>query len=285
MIDVQLIINGQMFPVHYRYLLAIAENLPDDEEASRELAKALAFLGVPSITKTLIESSGSLLSQQDLDEFWAIEDLDIRRDLTAKHGFIEKLTDAQAQDILDLDDRKMFESIAEKAFWLYFSRWEIHKRLYDVIPDAILNHIVNSRYPGVRQTLAGQFGLPLKFRPSFRECVEFGFDVKKVFSTIQPEDIELLSTEPMGPLQYIAFRIQYIEDETARQGVLDLLCVHPDPSVRLALAKNSDAPRLADALRLALERLLEDEEPDVQQAARATLRDMDRYSANDQGDG
>lgn len=66
-------------------------------------------------------------------------------------------------------------------------------------------------------------------------------------------------------MRALAFLAGNIQNRMARQSVIDMLCAHPDPAVRLELAENRQAPRSA------LKRLLEDDEPDVVQAARRSL--------------
>lgn len=266
--NVQLVVNGQKFPLHYRHLRAIAANLPHGVRI-KELAKAIAGLGVPSVTKSLM-SSWVLWDHEVLDELWADGDPNIRRNLVANFDFVRQLTDSQALDIIDADDPAMLELIAGYAFLRYppfRKKGEFQEaRLSSIMADALLEHISSSRYPKVRQMLAKNFFAPRKSRPAFRECVQSGFDAIEAFSTIQPEDIELLKTESFEALQYIATHVEDIEDEAAQLGVIKLLRSHPDPAVRLALAQNAQAPTLAFRF------LARDAETDVRLAARKPLR-------------
>lgn len=303
MYDVRLVINGRMFPVYHRHLLAIAEKWPEGGESSRELVKALVALGVPSIAKNLLkaESAGSILSREDLDEFWAMGDADIRRCLVENWDFLERLSDEQAQDILDADDPAMMKSMAGKARALDFARkgnqntrlsdrnvrnpvqslmsllWRENPeaRLSDRMADALLGHIANSRYPEIRQTLEHAYSdMHPRFRPSFRECLESGFDMEEVSAAIQPEDVELLNTAPVETLDHIAYHLGRIRNDEARRAVGRLLAAHPDPCVRFELATWAHAPRPV------LELLLKDADLDVSGAAR---RSLDR--ANDETHG
>lgn len=261
-------INDREIPVYSQLLLAIAKNLPDNEHY-KPLAWALIALGVPSITMSLIESSVALLDREDLDELWAAGDPNIRRSLLEKREFVGHMTDAQARDILDADDPDMLKSVAENPGLLYPSQWGKHgTRLSGAMADALLEHIAGSRYPKVRQTLAEEHSTPYKFHPTFRECVESGFSVKALASTIQPEDIELLHTASMETWHHIASDVKYIINGAASRDVVHLLCSHPDPSVRLELAKNFQAPKAA------LLRLSRDADLDVSQAAKETLREI-----------
>lgn len=264
--NVQLIVNGREFPVHYRLLLAIVEHFPEEEHYG-ELARALAALNLPSITENLIDSP--LLDQQDRDALWAAGDPDTRRNLIATSAFLRHLTDAQARDILAADDPDMLESIARGANRLYpDSAGRQGTRLSGAMADALLEHAAHSRYPAVRQTLAEHRNTPRKFRPSFRECVASGFSLQDMdISNLQPANVDLLGTASRETLQSFANVVERIENHAARQGVIDMLCAHPDPAVRLELAENRQAPRSA------LQRLLEDAEPDVSLAARRSLDD------------
>lgn len=263
--NVQLIVNGRTFPVHYQLLLTIVENIPSGAHY-REVARALLALGVPSITANLIKSSAEWLSRQDLDELWAAGDPDIRRSLMAKPEFVKCLTDAQAQDIIHADDPVMLKSVAEMAILLYPAKAaEPEMRLSGAMADALLEHIANSRRPELCQILANSCGTPLTARPAFRKCMESGCDPEKVFSTIQPEDVGLLDGASMESLRHIASDVERIDSQEAQTRVMELLRTYSDPSVRLALARNRQAPRAA------LELLLEDAEPDVRLSARKSL--------------
>lgn len=271
-------INGQEFPVHSQLLLAIAKNLPAKEHY-KPLAWAIIALGMPSITAGLIKSSGALLDQEDLDKLWDAGDPNIRKSLLAKPEFVAQLTEAQARDILDADDPDMLKSIAERPELLYPCHWGRHgTRLSGAMADALLEYVAGSRYPKVRQTLAEDYGTPRKFFPAFRECVESGLSVKGVIFAIQPEDIELLNTASVETLHHVAYKVDSIANDAALRGVIHLLCSHPDPSVRLELANNSQAPKPT------LVRLSKDADLDVSQAAKETLQEIDFYEAHAQFD-
>lgn len=266
----RIVVNDQEFPLHYELLLAIAKNLPASEHY-RPLAKALVALGVPSITCGLLKYSGALLAQDDLDALWGSGDADIRRCLVEKAEFVGQLTDAQAQAIIATDDPQTLKSTARQANLLYPARTGVQgMRLSGAMADTLLEHLAHSRYPEVRLALADDV-IPFKFRPPFRECLESGFSVKSAFSGIQPEDIVHLRVVPLETLQHMAYSVEKIANSEARKGVIHLLCAHPDPSVRLELAKNSQAPKSA------LVRLLTDVDPDVCLMASETLADIGYY--------
>lgn len=269
--NTRIVIDSQDFPVHYELLLAIAKNLPASKHY-RELAHALIALGIPSITIGLIKGSGALLSQEDLDALWGAGDTDIRRCLVERPHFVGQLTDAQAQAIIAADDPQMLKSIARQANLLYPTRGGAQGiRLSGGMADALLEHLVHSQYPEVRLALADEDNIPFKFRPSFRECVESGISVKSVFPAMDPEDIILLRRVPLETLQHIAYHVEEMVNSEAQRGVIHLLFAHPDPSVRLELAKNSQAPKFA------LVRLLTDVDPDVCLMASETLADIGFY--------
>lgn len=272
MTEVQLVINGQKFPVHYRLLHAIAKYMPYSATYN-ELARALAHFGVPSIAKTVIETDSVdyHLFRQDLDEIWAAGTPDIRRSIVRNDVFCEGLTDAQARDILDAHDPDLFRALVYMTEQLDPAKTDgPGERLSREMADALLEHIISNRDLYARQALAEHVVPPLKFRPSFRECVKSGFWVGRAVAKMQPEELDILNTVPLETLQVIASNVEDIRDEAVQRSVIDLLSSHPDPSVRLALARNRHAPQAV------LESLRTDDEPDVVLAARKSLgRDDD----------
>lgn len=264
---VHLVIDGENFPVHYLPLLSTVANLPDGVEHYGKLAKALIGLGVPSIARSLLQSSVSWMDKEDVDEFWASGDLEIRRSLVANPDFVRQLTDAQAQDILDDDDPKMLESLAGMATLLYTALKGEIALSFRMAAD-LLERIETNPCSKVRRALARACYVPQSLRPTVRQCMEANLDVTEVFSDIQPEEVDLLHRMPVETLKYIADRVDDIEDEKAQEGVIDLLCSHYNSSVRLALARNSLAPQSA------LERLARDADLNINQAARESLGEM-----------
>lgn len=262
--NVQISINGQTFPLHYEIVLKIARNLPE-AEYYRELARALVTLGLPSITTKVLY----LLEQQDLDKLWAAGNPEIRRSLADKYGFVENLTDAQAQDILDSDDPDLLVALAKRTKLLDPARTERHEgRLSGAMAEALIQRITSSRHEEVLK-VREYWVTPPEFLPTFRESVEMGFNLRHVYSKMQPEDIELLSRLTMEDLKWIACRAESIENETARQDVINLLCDHPNPSVRFHLAVNENIPKPI------LLRLASDAEPDVRWVAQRSLQRLD----------
>lgn len=272
--DVKLSINGQTFPVYYRFLLRIAKGLTDGlprcnaQLHYKELARALVGLGIPCITLEVLDHAGELLDQEELDELWADGDLNIRRALVGCPRFVENLTDAQVQDILAIDDPDMLEQLAIIAdlFEPDQTGRNVGGRLSGMA-DTLLKHITSSHYVKVRQILSNRC-IAAKITPAFRESVEAGFGMEKVFPTIQPEDVALLNTASLETLESILHRLDEIADDEAREKVVTLLCDHPDPYVRLEMAWSVSSPKSA------LVRLLDDSEPDVRAAARHSLKDI-----------
>lgn len=269
--DARLVIEGQSFPVYYLHLQKIIEELDDTWVESRAMAKAIVSLGIPSITISLLNPTVELLDQQDLDELWAAGDPAIRRNLVEWcPAFVKMLTDAQAQDILDIDDAKIFESIAKNADLIDPDNTELReKRLSRTMAEALLEHIASiNRYPEVRQILNEGDTTPLNFRQTFQKCLKSGSRVTEMIPMLQPDDIELLRAVSVESLQYMAIHARRIKNDEARRAFINFLCTHPDPAVRLALARYNLAPQLA------LKLLLKDSEPDVSHAARKSLNEQ-----------
>lgn len=255
-----IVINGQEFPLHYQLLLAIAENIPG-EKNYMPLAKAISCLNIPSLTAELIEKE--MLPVEDLDAIWDKGDRELRRRLVDNGMFRKNLTDRQAEDIITMDDIEIFKTLADWSEQLYpDSEDEQAIRLSGKMADALLEHMFHHKDASVRRALAENSGTPLKFMPSFGECLKSGYDIRsEILSRMQENDVELLPECPWPVIKDIANYIEYIKNDKVRNKVIDFICAYPDPVVRLELAENFSAPGYA------INKLLSDSDPDVVRAA------------------
>lgn len=267
MTDVKLVINGQNFPLYYRMLQIIADNLPE-EESYAPLAEALLSLGYPSITRKIINKD--LLGSEDMDAIWDKGDIDLRRELTDTSSFLKNLTDAQAQEIINLNDPEILGNIAMEAELLYPDDEDENqaRRLSGKMADALMEFI--SRHP--ESEVKGKFwensSAPAKFKPPLAEMIKnrdlsWRLDV----SAMTMEDIEALNNTSQGNLIAIANNVEDIKDKKVRAKVAELLCQYPDPEVRLELAENYSAPKNV------LRKLSHDCDQDVARAASKRLED------------
>lgn len=260
MVDAKLIVNGNEFPIHYKMLSVIADNLPDSRHYA-PLAHALLALDVPSITLGLIRNDA--LSLDDLDAIWEKGDLDLRRRLVDENIFRSNLTDAQAEQIIAINDSEILKSLARYAERLYPDKGKKQAmRLSGKMADALLEFMANHSDGDVRRELAENYDVPAKFRPSFAEMVKMGIVIwHGLVDDMTQDDLDLLSISPLEILKTVANSVEDIKDSEVREKVIDFLCSHPDPAIRLELAENSAAPHSA------LRRLTEDSDLDVVQAA------------------
>ncbi|MBQ9452727.1 MAG: hypothetical protein IJU65_05480 [Desulfovibrio sp.] len=263
--------EGKKVQLGYRLLKVLAENLPEEKEYT-ELTEALLELGMPSISEELI--GNSLLTKAQYDTLWENGNLDVRRSLVDEEDFLANLSDAQAQDIINMNDPKMFESVARWAELLYpDEKNEQAIRLSGSMADSVLEHISTHPDSNVRAELVGNASAPAKFLPSLRHCIEQGMSRHIPLVGMSSDDVDALAHAPLDTLEYVAGNVEEIRSRTVRREVAKVLIAHPDPSVRLALAENCKAPEFV------LKALLNDPDVDVASTARKKLND--RYDTDD----
>lgn len=269
MLDAKLVLNGQEFPLYYKVVNSIAENLPNVENY-KSLAKALLALDIPSITESLINSGH--LEAEEMDAVWEKGNLDLRRKLADTRAFLKNLTDAQAREIMDLNDSEMLRDVAADAEMLYPDEDDVTRarRLSGQMADALMEFMTNHPDSQVRGALWDNTSTPAKFKPSFAEIIKtrnlgWGIDL----SGIKMEDFEAVRDTSIANLKAIANNVEDIKDKGLRAKVCELLCQHPDPAVRLELAENYSAPKSA------LRKLIHDPDKDVARTAAERLDDED----------
>lgn len=259
----KLIINGQEFPVNYKLLSEIAENLPS-EEAYYPLAKALLDLDMMSISENLIHKS--ILKKEDLDSLWDKGDLAIRRDLVRNTDFIKNFTDAQVQEIIELDDPDILEKVASWAEVLYpDDDGDQAQRLSGQMADKLLDFMAHHPDKSVRKELFENRSAPAKFRPAFKEIVKSTSSHYFPLKGFTNEDLAILPEFSFETLKNIANNVEDIEDKKIRGKVAEFLANHDDPGVRLELAENRYAPKKA------LMQLMNDADADIANAAKEIL--------------
>lgn len=264
-----MVLNGQEFPLYYKMIASIVENLPE-EENYKPLAAALLALDIPSITHVLIEHG--LLDSEEMDAIWEKGSLDLRRDLVDSRMFLKNLTDAQARDIINLNDSKILESLADDAELLYPDDDDgtQARRLSGQMADALMETMTNHPNSRIRESLWGNSYCPAKFKPQFSEIIKSrSFSWRIDVSGLKMEDVEALTGASIANLQAIANNVEDIKDKKVRAKVCEFLCQYPDPAVRLELAGNYSAPKSA------LRKLLHDPDRDVAKTAAERLDDED----------
>ncbi len=259
MADIALTYAGETHTLNYRLLSALAESLPNDKRYSW-LGNILLGLGIPSISEKLV--GHSFVTQEQRDGLWAQGNIDLRRALAGDWHFVAGLTDQQAQDLMDINDSEILQLVASLADDLRSAGDS--GRLSAEAWEHLLQHLHGHPNPAVRLELTGYGRVPERFRPAFADCLRHGRTMRGI-ANMKPEDLSLLETLPASVLVDMCYYIESIEDKALRKDAGRTLARHPDPSVRLALAENCEAP--AEVLRL----LLADAEPDVAETARQSL--------------
>lgn len=262
MATIRLTDGGKEFSLPYSLLKSLAENLPDDPQAA-ELGNALLDLNIPSITEQMVDKE--FLTVEQRDSLWNSGDVDVRRRLLHVTEFLCHLTDEQAREIVELDTVEMLETVAEWSEKLYPGR-DGGVRLSGAAADRLINHIRTHENEKIRAALAENPDTPAKFCPPFREYIRNGYSRRwKVWEMISVEDIEALDGQSREILVDLAENVEGITSSEARRAAIEMIVAHPDPEVRLALARNEDAPCFA------IEQLAKDTEPEIAGIARGKL--------------
>ena len=260
-----------VIPVNYLLLKEIAAHLPDNRQ-SGGLILALMRMDIPSINTQL--AGKDCLDTAQRDALWDTGDKDVRRALVGNTSFLNVLTDAQAQAIMDMDDREMLLTVARFAEMLFPARGEKYAlRLSGAKADALLDHMIHHKNLEVRRELAENPDVPLKFCVSVMEHLNIGahsWNMPLAFLT--EEDIPALMQTDRKNLCYLANNIEDVENIALRQRVAHLLAEYADPEVRLALAANTSAPHEI------LQALLQDNEPDVAIAAQRNIEGEEEFA-------
>lgn len=269
MADVKLVINGREFPLYYKMLASLAQEVPDNANY-RPLIKALLDLDIPSITSELVRRG--LLDGEEMDAVWEKGNIDARRRLTDSVLFLKNLTDAQAREIIDLGDVEILKHIAKNAERLYPSRKDENqaKCLSGQMADALFEFISGHPDSDVRNELWDNRYAPAKFKAAFRERVinrDFQWRIEP--DNMGMDDLDVLKSCALNILSSIADSVEDIRDRKVRARVVEFLYDHPDPQIRLQLAENISAPESA------LRKLASDPDQDVARAAAKNLDEED----------
>lgn len=251
--------DGKEFPITNSMLKSIARACPKGP-LGKVLGSALIALGIPSVTEELLD--GDFLTIEDRDAIWAAGDIDVRRRLIQDRDFLAQLTDIQAREIVEMDDVEMLQAVGRWNEYLYPAR-DGGFRISGAAADSLMEHIRNHENSSVRAALANNSITPLRFVPPLEECIRNNYEMRGYpIAALSEEEISLFKGKSREMLAVLAYRVEEIKDTAARNAAVTLLATHPDPEVRLALAENYEAPRLA------FEMLASDTDPEI--AALAT---------------
>lgn len=261
--NVILEIDGKKLELHYKQLEWLTRSL-GDEEYFAPLVKAILGLKIPSLTKLLVDNDN--LSTEELDAIWQTAAPDLRLAMLDKRNFIDQLSDAQAREIMDANDPELLKKIAENAERLYPNEdGERAARISGQMADEILQMIAAHPDEEVKKALAKNCLAPAKFRPQLdmqRLSAHMDSDYVKYISA---EDAHLFKNDNVDSLIAVAQNIEDIADKKTKAEMEEYLVNHPDPTVRLALARNWKTSRTL------LASLAQDPDADIAAAARDNL--------------
>lgn len=264
MADIKLVVNGQDFPVNYELLRHIASRIPDTPPYT-PLVKALLNLEIPSITAHLV--GHEYLEVEDLDAVWEMGEPGLRRELARTSKFRCNLTDRQAEEIMEANDPAMLIPLAEWAE--EFCETDDKKgksRLAPKMAKKLLQFVASHPDREVQQALLENPFCPKKWRRPFREIISMGLEPDtETIAGFEAADLPLLPHLSLDVLQDLARYVEEINDGKMREKVVEFLCQHRDPAVRMSLAGNGNAPK--DVLK----KLSKDADGDVALEAASSL--------------
>lgn len=237
--------DGREIPLTHSMLKSLASGCPDGP-LGEELARALIALGIPSITEELVKKD--FLTPGERDAIWDNGDLDVRRQLLGESDFLTRLTDAQATEIMELDDVEMLRTLGHWVEYLYPGQ-DGGVRISGAMADRLVAHLRAHENASVRAALAENSLTPPRFYPPLAEYIRNGYDMRHYpFAGLSVADVALLEGRSREVLEALAWHVEDISDKEARKAAVALLAAHPDPQVRFALADNGSAPRHAHEL-------------------------------------
>lgn len=255
--------GGKEFAFPYSLLKILADDYPDDPHCA-ELGNALLDLGIPSITERLVDKE--FLTMEQRDAIWESGDVDVRRRLLHVVDFISRLTDAQARDLVEMDNVKMLETVGEWADELYPGPGE-RKRLLKASRDMLIKHIRTHKNVKVREALLNScVFFDKRYTAPLSKHIKNGCRLTwHIFEDATMADILALEGQSRKILVGLAENIEDISNPKVLKAAVAILAAHPDPEVRLALVKNDSAPRFA------LELLTQDADPEIAATAKDKL--------------
>lgn len=263
MAENKIVIDRQEFPLNYKLLRIIARMLPQEAHYA-PLARAILTLNVPSITSELI--SNRILEPNDLDAIWSAGDMELRRALMDESAFREHLTDAQASELMAINDVEMLKPLAANSEDFSGSDEEKAPRLSDAKVKELMEFLANHPNREIKKLYHENEGLEARWAKPAREMLEQGYELSgEHIAELTEAELDLLAKSPRSTLLQIAEWLAEIKDAKARDKIGKFLLAHPDPEIRLSLAENWDAPKNI------LKTLAKDEDEDISAAAKDNL--------------
>ena len=262
--------NGPEFAIGHDLLLGLARAL-GKRGGYPDLVTALLELHIPSLSTALLNGSG--LETEHMDRIWESGDLGVRRVLANDDKFIRKLTDRQAEDIIETDDVFMLRHLACRIESLEDEDDLSEYRISPAKRDALLLHLRQHPDMRIRESLANNEDLSDAMTISVSERLRLGLDLNySVCQELRMDELPAILQLSSSELSDLAIVADMICDQEVRHAVMEALASFPDPAVRMKLAESTTE----NAAILA--KLAADQDPGVSAAARKKLEEIRRIA-------
>ena len=268
--------NGPEFAIGHDLLLGLARAL-GKRGGYPDLVTALLELHIPSLSTALLNGSG--LETEHMDRIWESGDLGVRRVLANDDKFIRKLTDRQAEDIIETDDVFMLRHLACRIESLEDEDDLSEYRISPAKRDALLLHLRQHPDMRIRESLANNEDLSDAMTISVSERLRLGLDLNySVCQELRMDELPAILQLSSSELSDLAIVADMICDQEVRHAVMEALASFPDPAVRMKLAESTTE----NAAILA--KLAADQDPGVSAAARKKLEEIRRIADEESED-
>ena len=268
--------NGPEFAIGHDLLLGLARAL-GKRGGYPDLVTALLELHIPSLSTALLNGSG--LETEHMDRIWESGDLGVRRVLANDDKFIRKLTDRQAEDIIETDDVFMLRHLACRIESLEDEDDLSEYRISPAKRNALLLHLRQHPDMRIRESLANNEDLSDAMTISVSERLRLGLDLNySVCQELRMDELPAMLQLSSSELSDLAIVADMICDQEVRHAVMEALASFPDPAVRMKLAESTTE----NAAILA--KLAADQDPGVSAAARKKLEEIRRIADEESED-
>ena len=267
MTTLQLSTNGPKFNLPHSTLVEIAGDIAHHAATQQELFRALLDLNVPSITEALADHVDvDEITIEDADRMWQQGMCEARHSILRDDTFLQRITWQQWEDMLRMDDTRLFATVAENFDFGGQEQNRLNKdqtkRLHDFLkanPDR-----------GVQKALLENDSLEDEWE-NVPLSQRIALDAVRIddYANLSLEDVELFRHADNETLQSLSYNVDEIEDRRVRKAITQMFMEHADPKFRQEMALASNMPR--DVLK----QLTKCDDPIAAAYAMMTLEDLE----------
>ena len=269
MTTIQLTTNGPAFNLPHSALVEVAGDIASHAANHQDLFRALLDLNIPSVTKALADHVDvDDITLEDADRIWQQGMSDTRQSLLRDSTFLQRLSKGQWDDLLRMDDSRLFATVAE---YFDFDEQEDEGCRLNVDEVKHIHAFLKARPDReVRKALMENDSLEAEWE-DVPLAERIAYDAVRVddYATMDVEDVELFRNADNDALQSLSYNVDEIEDRKVRKAVAQLFMELPDPQFRQEIALESHTPK--DVLKL----LARGDDPIAAGYAMMTLEDME----------